>query len=70
MAETGWDLMTRDLLDPPFNYDTQTALEIAARLFYLGAQPVGNWYTCAVGGGCGATGGYMQSSPPTTTTAT
>jgi hypothetical protein len=60
MAETGWDLMTRDLLDPPFNYDTQSAHEIATRLLYIGAQPVGNWYTCAVGGGCNATGGYMS----------
>ena len=60
MAETGWDLMTRDLLDPPFNYSTQTAHEIAARLIYIGAQPVGNWYTCAVGGGCSATGGYLS----------
>jgi hypothetical protein len=60
MAETGWDLMTRDLLDSPFNYDSQTAHEIAARLLYLGAQPVGNWYTCSVGGGCSATGGYLS----------
>ena len=60
MAETGWDLMTRDLVAGPFNYSTQTAHEIAARLLYIGAQPVGNWYTCAVGGGCAATGGYLS----------
>ena len=60
MAETGWDLMTRDLVAPPFNYSSQTAHEIAARLIYLGAQPVGNWYTCSVGGGCSATGGYLS----------
>ena len=59
-AETGWDLMTRDLLDPPFNYDSQTAHEVAARILYIGAQPIGNWYTCAVGGGCAATGGYLS----------
>ncbi len=40
MAETGWDLMTRDLLSPPFNYYSQRAHEVAARLIYLGAQPV------------------------------
>ena len=60
MAETGWDLMTRDLVAAPFNYSTQTAHEIAARLIYIGAQPVGNWYTCSVGGGCSATGGYLS----------
>ncbi len=59
-AETGWDLMTRDLLDPPFNYDAQTAHEIATRIIYIGAQPIGNWYTCAVAGGCSATGGYLS----------
>ena len=60
MAETGWDLMTRDLTAAPFNYDGQRAHEVAARLIYLGAQPVGNWYTCSVGGGCSATGGYLS----------
>ena len=60
MAETGWDLMTRDLTTAPFNYGTQRAHEIAARLIYLGSQPVGSWYTCAVGGGCSATGGYLS----------
>ena len=60
MAETGWDLMTRDLTAAPFNYDAQRAHEVAARLLYLGAQPVGNWYTCSVGGGCSATGGYLS----------
>ena len=34
------------------------------------AGPVGHWYTCAVGGGCAATGGYLNCWPPTTTTAT
>jgi len=60
MAETGWDLMKRDLTAAPFNYDLQRAHEIAARLLYLGAQPVGNWFTCSVGGGCSATGGYLS----------
>jgi len=60
MAETGWDLMARDLTAAPFNYDTQRAHEVAARLLYLGAQPVSAWYTCSVGGGCSATGGYLS----------
>ncbi len=59
MAEVGWDLLKRDLMAPPFNYDEQRAHEIGARLIYLGAQPITSWYTCAVGGGCGATGGYL-----------
>ncbi len=60
MAEVGWDLMTRDLTAPPFGYTSQRAHEVAARLLYLGAQPVGSWYTCSVGGGCSATGGYLS----------
>jgi hypothetical protein len=60
MAETGWDLMTRDLLSAPFNYDPQTAHEVATRIIYAGAQPVSAWYTCSVGGGCSATGGYLS----------
>ncbi len=66
MAETGWDLMTRDLLAPPFNYDAQTAHEVATRIIYAGAQPVSTWYTCGSNCqdtgtcGCGATGGYLS----------
>ena len=60
MGETAWDLMTRDLTAAPFNYDGERAHEVAARLLYLGAQPVGSWYTCSVGGGCSATGGYLS----------
>jgi hypothetical protein len=60
MGETAWDLMTRDLTAAPFHYGAQRAHEIAARLLYLGAQPVGSWYTCSVGGGCSATGGYLS----------
>ncbi|MEP6993213.1 MAG: hypothetical protein ABI968_01735, partial [Acidobacteriota bacterium] len=59
-AETGWDLQFRDLRAAPFNYDANTALELSARLFFLGNQTITSWYTCAVGGGCGATGGYLS----------
>jgi S-layer homology domain len=60
MAETAWDLMTRDLVAAPFNFDSQTAHEVATRILYAGAQPINNWYTCSVGGGCSATGGYLS----------
>jgi len=60
MAEAAWDLKSRDLMDPPYNYDFNTAHEIATRLLFLGSQSVTSWYTCSVGGGCGATGGYLQ----------
>ena len=58
-GETVWDLYARDLQAPPFSLDANTALEITTRLVFLGSQALTSWYTCAVGGGCGATGGYM-----------
>ncbi len=60
VAEVAWDLATRDLTAGPFNYSTEMAREVATRLFYLGSQVVTSWYTCAAGGGCGATGGYLN----------
>jgi hypothetical protein len=65
VAEIGWDLHARDLRAAPFNFDANTALELATRIFYLGAETVTNWYTCGAGCetagtcGCGATGGYL-----------
>jgi hypothetical protein len=65
MSEVAWDLQFRDLRGAPFNYDANTALELATRAFYLGAETVTQWYTCAAGCntagtcGCGATGGYL-----------
>ena len=58
-GETSWDLYARDLQAPPFNFDSNTALELAGRLVFLGSQALTAWHTCAVGGGCGATGGYL-----------
>jgi hypothetical protein len=58
-GETVWDLYARDLQAPPFGFDANTALELAGRLAFLGSQAMTAWYTCAVGGGCGATGGYL-----------
>ena len=61
VSEVGWDLQFRDLRAAPYNYDENTALELATRMVYLGSQSVTNWYTCTpAGGGCGATGGYLQ----------
>jgi hypothetical protein len=60
VGESAWDLGRRDLTAPPFNLDVNTAHELTARLFFLGSQAVGDWYTCQAGGGCGASGGYLQ----------
>jgi hypothetical protein len=65
ITESAWDLQFRDLRAAPFNLDPNTALELSTRMFYLGAETVTNWYTCAAGCettntcGCGATGGYL-----------
>jgi hypothetical protein len=59
MAEVGWDLHARDLMAAPYNFDNNTALELATRLFYLTADGISTYYTCSVGGGCNATHGYM-----------
>jgi len=62
-AEAAWDLAARDLQSSPFNYDKQTAFEIATRIVYLGSGNVTNWYTCScpsTSNGCGANNGYMQ----------
>jgi len=61
VSEVGWDLQFRDLRAAPFNYDENTALELTTRMVFLGSQLVDDWYTCnPAGGGCGATGGYLQ----------
>jgi trimeric autotransporter adhesin len=57
-AEAVWDLMTRDLRGAPYNFDENTAIELAGRLAFLGSQAITNWYACSVGGGCGATNAY------------
>jgi len=65
VSEVAWDLQFRDLRSAPFNYDANTALELSTRAFYLGAETVTSWYSCAAGCnttgtcGCGATGGYL-----------
>ena len=58
VAEAAFDLARRDL--PAVGLDADTAHELATRLFILGSQAVTSWYTCSAGGGCSATGGYLQ----------
>ena len=60
VGETAFDLARRDLTAAPFLMDSNTAHEISTRLWTIGAGPVQAWYTCAVGGGCAATGGYLN----------
>ena len=65
VAEVGWDMQFRDMRAAPFNFDSNTALELTTRLFYLGSQNVSQWYTCGAGCettgtcGCSGTGGYL-----------
>jgi hypothetical protein len=65
VGEVAWDLQFRDLRAAPFNYDSNTALELATRLMYVAPQLLTSWYTCGGGCaaagtcGCGATSGYM-----------
>ena len=58
IGETAFDLGRRDL--PASGLDANTSHELATRLFFLGSQTVTAWYTCAVCGGCSATGGYLN----------
>ncbi len=57
VSETAFDLGRRDL--PAAGFDPITSRELTTRLVFLGSQAVTSWYTCAVGGGCAATGGYL-----------
>ena len=61
--QAAWDLATRDLQGPPYNYDSQTAFIVANKIFFQGSGNVGSWHACTCGAsasGCGATNGYMQ----------
>jgi hypothetical protein len=61
--QAAWDLVARDLVAAPFNYDSQTAFLVGNRLFYQGSGNIGTWYACTCGSsssGCGSTNGYMQ----------
>jgi hypothetical protein len=64
-VEVGWDLQFRALRAFFFNLDSNIALELATRFFFLGSQNVTSWYGCTAGCaavgicGCGATGVYL-----------
>ena len=61
--QAAWDLVTRDLVAPPFNLDSQSAFLLGNRLFYQGSGNVGAWHACTCGSsssGCGATNAYIQ----------
>jgi hypothetical protein len=60
VAESAFDLARRDFPAAPYNFDSNTAHELSTRLWTIGAGPVTSWYTCSVGGGCAATGGYLN----------
>ena len=62
VSEVIWDLVHRDLTAPPFDMDVNTALNLVARLQYLGGGNVDFWFQCVEGGigGCNADGGYMN----------
>jgi trimeric autotransporter adhesin len=65
VAEAGWDLQARDLRAAPFNFDSNTALELSTRTFFLASQPVTQWYQCSgtppTGDGCNALHGYLNA---------
>ena len=62
VSEAMWDLVHRDLAGAPFGLDANTALNLVARLQYLGGGNVDYWYQCVEGGiaGCAADSGYMN----------
>jgi len=64
VSEAAWDLAHHDLQAEPFNLDSNTALEVTARLFYVGSGLVGDWFQCSpgtgAGDGCNADSGYLN----------
>src|SRR5690606_22218609 len=60
-SESVWDLAKRDL-PTIFSLDDNTAVALATRITYKGADNVATWFVTTNGnqGGCAATGGYMQ----------
>jgi hypothetical protein len=61
--QAAWDLVTRDLINPPFGLDSQTAFVIGNKVFYQGSGNVGLWHACTCGGtsdGCASANGYIQ----------
>ena len=60
-AEAVWSLYKRKLTAAPFNMDTNTALEVATRLTYIGAGNTGTWFSGGPpNGGCAGGSGYLN----------
>ena len=62
--QAAWDLVTRDLTAPPFNYNSQTAFIVGSKLFYQGSGQVRDWYFWRGGSdpvsyGCSNGSGYI-----------
>jgi hypothetical protein len=64
VSEAAWDLAHYDLPGAPYNLDPNTAVELTARLFYVGSGLVGDWFQCSpgsgTGDGCNADSGYLN----------
>lgn len=64
VRQAAWDLAARDLQNPPFNFDANTAFIAANKIFYQGSGNIVNWYACdcnlAQSNGCNADSGYLQ----------
>ncbi|MEM7481009.1 MAG: hypothetical protein AAF481_07520 [Acidobacteriota bacterium] len=62
-GEAVWDLWNRDL-QTLYGMSLDTAREIATSLTFMGASPVGSWFSCvdgtSTGDGCNADGGYLN----------
>ena len=60
-SEAVWSLWKRNLQDPPYSYDNNTAHEIVTRLTFIGAGATSTWFSGSPpNGGCAATSGYMN----------
>jgi len=60
-SEAVWSLWKRELQDPPYNMDNNTAHEVVNRLTFIGAGATGTWFSGGPpNGGCDGSSGYMN----------
>ena len=60
-SEAVWSLWKRKLQAAPFNMDNNTAMEVGARLTYIGAGNTGTWFSGGPpNGGCTGGSGYLN----------